>query len=159
VSEPARIEVPLGVGTPRAVSFVVHGVPVAKGRPKLTTRGGFAHAYTPAKTRAAEATITARAIQFRPPEPFACGLHVRLTFVFPVPDSWSRKKRAAALTNNMAHTTKPDIDNLVKATLDALCGPFFLDDKQIASLHAVKVYGPTPMTEVSIVATFSGATQ
>lgn len=140
------------------ISFVVHGVPVGKGRPRLTTRGGFAHAYTPAKTRDAEATITARAIQYRPSSPFECALHVRITFIFPVPASWSNKKRAAALTNNIGHVTKPDIDNLVKATLDALCGPFFLDDKQIASLHAVKCYGPTPMTEISIMPAFSDAT-
>lgn len=132
------------------ISFIVHGVPVGKGRPRLTTRGGFAHAYTPKKTREAEATLTARAVQYRPSEPFDCALHVRLTFVFPVPDSWPKKKKALALTDNMAHVTKPDIDNLVKAALDALCGPFFLDDKQISSLHAVKRYGPTPMTEVSI---------
>ena len=97
-----------------------------------------------------KATITARAVQFRPSEPYTCALHVRLTFIFPVPGSWSNKKRMAALTNNIGHVTKPDIDNLVKATLDALCGPFFDDDKQIASLHAVKRYGPTPMTAVWI---------
>lgn len=36
------------------LEFTVPGVPVAKGRPKFSTRGGYAQAYTPSKTTKAE---------------------------------------------------------------------------------------------------------
>lgn len=36
------------------LKFTIPGVPVAKGRPKFSTRGGYAQAYTPSKTTKAE---------------------------------------------------------------------------------------------------------
>ena len=36
------------------MKFSIPVIPVAKGRPRLSTRGGYAHAYTPTKTRNAE---------------------------------------------------------------------------------------------------------
>lgn len=38
----------------QAIQFTIPGVPVAKGRPKFSTRGGYAQAYTPSKTTKAE---------------------------------------------------------------------------------------------------------
>ena len=38
----------------QVIEFTVPGVPVAKGRPKFSTRGGYAQAYTPSKTTKAE---------------------------------------------------------------------------------------------------------
>lgn len=132
------------------IEFDLAGAPVAKGRARITTRGGFARAYTPEKTRKAEESLIARAIRFAPAEPLAGPLAVALTFVFAVPESWSRKKREAALRCELHHTTKPDVDNVVKSTLDALQGVFFLDDKQIVQLEVRKSYGAVPMTRVTI---------
>lgn len=47
----------------------------------------------------------------------ACGLS--LQFHLKMPDSWSKKKRGEM--NGKPHQQKPDIDNLVKGVLDALC--------------------------------------
>lgn len=41
-----------------------------------------------------------------------------LSFRIPMPDSWSKKKRAAM--EGTPHQQRPDVDNLVKAVLDAL---------------------------------------
>jgi len=43
---------------------------------------------------------------------------LRITFRLPMPHSWSRKKKESM--NNTGHQGKPDIDNCVKACLDAL---------------------------------------
>jgi Holliday junction resolvase RusA-like endonuclease len=43
-----------------------------------------------------------------------------LIFGLPMPRSWSAKKKA--LIEGTPHTQKPDIDNLLKALLDALYG-------------------------------------
>lgn len=45
-----------------------------------------------------------------------CGAHI--TFVLPMPASWSNKKRDTM--DGQPHQSKPDSDNLVKALLDAV---------------------------------------
>ena len=130
----------------RRIEFTIPGVPVAKGRPRITTRGKYARAYTPAKTREAEQTLAARAMAFRPKRPLECPLHIDVTFWMPIPASWSRKKQEST----PPHTTKPDLDNLVKLLKDSLNGVFWLDDKQIWSMYAVKRYATVPATSISI---------
>ena len=39
------------------ISFTIPGSPVGKGRPRVSVRGGYAHAYTPEKTRTYEARV------------------------------------------------------------------------------------------------------
>ncbi len=58
-----------------------------------------------------------------------------LEFVLPMPVSWSKKKRAAMY--GAPHTQKPDLDNLVKALLDAC----YTDDSHIWKLSAEKRWG------------------
>lgn len=53
--------------------------------------------------------------------------HLSWTAYFPLPDSWSKKKKAA-LAGSL-HRAKPDRDNIDKAILDAL----FTDDSGIAA--------------------------
>lgn len=42
-----------------------------------------------------------------------------LTFVVPMPDSWSEKKKA--LNDKTPHKQRPDLDNMLKALQDCLC--------------------------------------
>lgn len=42
-----------------------------------------------------------------------------LTFVIPMPASWSKKKREQM--NGQPHESTPDLDNMIKAFKDALC--------------------------------------
>lgn len=44
---------------------------------------------------------------------------MEMIFFLPMPKSWSEKKRQKM--NHAPHQSKPDLDNLVKAVLDALC--------------------------------------
>ncbi|MDU3478938.1 MAG: RusA family crossover junction endodeoxyribonuclease [Citrobacter sp.] len=44
------------------------------------------------------------------------GSHV--TFILPMPASWSKKKRAEL--NGKPHQAKPDFDNMMKALMDAI---------------------------------------
>jgi Holliday junction resolvase RusA-like endonuclease len=43
---------------------------------------------------------------------------MRLRFDFPMPDSWSRKRKLEML--GQPHQQKPDIDNCIKAIMDPL---------------------------------------
>ena len=58
-----------------------------------------------------------------------CMQQITLVFVLPRPKRLGRGNRAP-------HDKKPDLDNLIKATLDAL--PF--DDKTITHIYASKYY-------------------
>lgn len=130
----------------RRIAFTVSGVPTAKGRPKFARMGSNVRAYTPSKTVAAEQTLTARALPYKPSAPLSEPLRLYVEFTFPVPSSWSKKKQNSA----DAHVTKPDLDNLVKLVKDSLNGVFWIDDKQIYELTARKVYGPIPQTSIVI---------
>ncbi len=59
----------------------------------------------------------------------------RITFVMPMPKSWSKRKRAEMV--GQPHQQKPDLDNLIKALLDAC----YQDDCEVWDLRATKVWG------------------
>ncbi|MEN0629463.1 RusA family crossover junction endodeoxyribonuclease [Phytobacter ursingii] len=61
------------------------------------------------------------------------GAHV--TFVLPMPASWSKKKRQQH--NSQPHQAKPDCDNMLKALMDAL----YEDDAHIWDCRITKVWG------------------
>lgn len=65
-----------------------------------------------------------------------------ITFVLPMPKSWSQKKKDAH--NGQPHMQKPDVDNLLKALLDAM----FTDDKHINDVRVKKVWGEKGAIEV-----------
>lgn len=121
--------------------FRVNGIPQGKARPRFT-KGG--RAYTPAKTRRyeadVEAALKAAAIQGFVKHGKDTPLEACVTAWFPVPASWPKKKRAAALSGALYPTGKPDADNIAKAVLDAVNGIAFHDDKQIVSLTVRKRY-------------------
>ena len=58
-----------------------------------------------------------------------------VTFVLPMPKSWSKKKRAEM--NGKPHQGKPDLDNLMKSLMDAL----FEDDTHIWDSRITKLWG------------------
>lgn len=60
---------------------------------------------------------------------------VDVRFTMPMPKTWSKKKREKM--NGVAHQQKPDIDNLLKAFMDAL----MVEDKEIYEVHASKFWG------------------
>lgn len=59
----------------------------------------------------------------------------RILFSIAMPASWSSKKRAAQ--DSQPHMAKPDIDNLIKAVLDAL----YEDDAHVWSVWGEKRWG------------------
>lgn len=124
------------------------GQPVGKGRPRFSRATG--HAYTPGKTRAYEQNLGYAGQQIMVGKPLLDGaLKVTIEACFTVPPSWSKSKQAAALLGLHRHTTKPDIDNLIK-TLDALNGVVWLDDKQIVEATVRKTYGAKPRFRIVV---------
>ncbi|WP_303162450.1 RusA family crossover junction endodeoxyribonuclease [uncultured Sutterella sp.] len=130
------------------MQFFVEGIPVGKGRPRFMRNG---HAYTPAKTRTYENLVRLRALEaMHGDSPFQGALCVTIVARFPVPVSYSKKRRLACLQASEKPAKKPDIDNLVKAILDGLNGIVFDDDAQVVQLSAAKNYAEVPGCEIFV---------
>lgn len=126
-----------------AVSFTVEGVPIAQPRHRASCRGGFAKFYIP-KDHAVhawkEAIIAAASDAIS--NAFEGPVKVDLLFAFPA-------RRKTEIGNY--RVSKPDLDNLVKAALDALTDAgAWNDDAQVAQLHTAKVQATDPFVQVRI---------
>lgn len=116
-------------------SFTFYGEAVAKGRPRATSIGGRARVYTPARTSAFEGKVRAVARDAMArlgavPTPDA--VKVEIAFERELPKSWSRSKKAGL--RGQPITSGADIDNQVKAILDALNGIVWEDDVQVSDI-------------------------
>lgn len=120
------------------------GKPMGKQRPRLSKFG----AYTPQKTVNYETLIKYLFTQKYPNfKPYEGELRAKITAIFEVPKSYSKKKREALLpilgieNSGAGYTHKPDCDNIAKIVLDALNGLAYKDDSQITALLVFKEYG------------------
>jgi len=77
-------------------------------------------------------------------------LKAEITVFMPVPQSYSKKKREQALSNQIRPTVKPDCDNIAKNINDALNGIVYPDDKQIVSLTVNKFYSDNELVSIKI---------
>lgn len=127
------------------IRFDVPGMPQGKGRARVGKVAGHARLFTPGKTVAYEGLIALAAKQAMAGRPPIEGpVAVRLRAVFPVPASWSKKRRAEALGGLIRPTGKPDADNIAKALGDGCNGVVWVDDSAIVDVSASKVYGERP---------------
>jgi Holliday junction resolvase RusA-like endonuclease len=134
---------------PLIIEFV--GDPVAKGRARMSIAGGRPIAYTPAKTRKYEAALQCMAREaMNGRERFLGAVEVSVNARLPVPASWSKKKRAAALAYEIWPTSRPDADNYAKAALDALNAVAFNDDSQVVVLMVGKSYSEKPGLHITV---------
>ena len=131
-----------------ALTFTVPGEPVPQPRPRVSTRGGFARAYVPAKhpVHAYRDAIAAAA------RAAGAGVHgepvsVVIDFVWERPKSHLRK---SGVKPDAPALPRPDLDNTTKAVLDSLNGVAWEDDSQVQRLVVEKSYGPEARTTVRI---------
>lgn len=130
-------------------NFEIPGKPVGKQRPRVTRTG---HVYTPEQTASYESLVkVCFRSKYKDAEPFEGPVQVVIRAYFPVPPSWSKKKRQDALNGDIRPTVKPDLDNVAKSICDALNGLAYSDDSQICDLMVFKYYGHVTLTAVSII--------
>ena len=125
--------------------FTVPGIPVGKGRPRVTMHG----TYTPKKTKEYEQRVrdcwkTQCGKSFAAGTPISAEIHG----FFPIPKGLSKKKRTAL--DGAPHIKKCDADNLAKSILDALNGSAFEDDSAVCILTVTKTYSEEPYVLVCL---------
>lgn len=119
----------------------IEGEMQGKKRARVTRQG---RAYTPTETVNAEAWVR-QCVLSQIGSPFLVGpLSVELSVDVMIPESWSKKKRAAALAGKIMPIGKPDADNVQKLVFDALNKIVWRDDSQIVSILFCKRYGEKP---------------
>lgn len=133
------------------VNFMVEGTPVPKGRPRFARRGKFVSTYSPKTTVDYETKVSEAAkVAMGASEPLETPVGAYIYITLPCPSSYSKKRVAACLSGQERPTKKSDIDNYCKAIFDGMNGIVFLDDSQVVSLHATKVYGTVGMVEILV---------
>lgn len=125
------------------------GEPRGKGRPRFTKTG---HPYTDSETRAYEKKIVAwyRKNFGGYKWPDAAVLEIGIVAYYPIPKSATKASRASMQSMEMKPTKKPDIDNVIKAVLDALNGIAYKDDSRVVRVEARKEYSDSPRLEIRI---------
>lgn len=132
------------------IHFTVYGEPVAQGRPKFSTAGGFVKAYDPAKSRNYKDYVRLAAAEHAPASLLEGPIGMMLTIYRSMPKSFSKRKAAAAEAGELRPTTKPDVDNYLKGVKDALKGVIWKDDSQVVEVFVQKRYSSRPRIEVKI---------
>ena len=109
--------------------------------------------YTPAATAKAELDIgwaAKTAMRIGGHILYECPVTLSFLAAFPVPASWSKSKKAMALEGKIAHSGKPDIDNILKM-IDGLKGIVWKDDSQVVHIgDCLKCYSEIPRLEMRI---------
>jgi Holliday junction resolvase RusA-like endonuclease len=126
------------------IIFEIHSVPKAQKQTQFA-RG---RAYDPSK-------IEKEAIQWQirpyaPKEPYTGPVSLDITFCLPIPTSTGRSMQKQMANNSIAHTKKPDIDNLSYLVVNAMKDIIYRDDSQIVSLSLNKRYSDDPKTVVKV---------
>lgn len=145
---------------PKADSVTVSlaGVPQGKGRArsfiyksKRTGLPAVGH-YPDKSTESYEGMIKYAAMQAMKGRDLLRGaVRLELFAIFMPPESWSKKRKEAALNGEIHHTSRPDLDNIVKVWKDALNGAVWADDCLVVELGAGKLYGDSPAVHVTVV--------
>ncbi len=140
------------------ISFRVIGEPKGQPRPRAFAFAGRARIYD-AGTAEGWKGLVAEAVRDRLPETPICGpCSMSIVFFMPRPKSHFRTgKNAGVLKDNAPSwfTSKPDIDNLQKAVMDALTVVgVFTDDALVVDGKSTKVYASPnerPGAQVTII--------
>lgn len=112
------------------VKFVFKIEPYPKRTAQFTMRGGFGRAIKNKKTADFESNLKQMCANQYKSAALTGPLAVKVAFYLTKPKSVKREYPAV----------KPDVDNLLKSTFDAMNGLLWKDDCQIVSLEASKRY-------------------
>ena len=121
--------------------------PVAQMRPRFTRRP-YVHAYDPVKVKRYKETLAWHARNQWTAAPATGPIKLQLHFFRPVQKSLSKIEHARRLSGAHRPIVKPDLDNYIKSTLDALTGVLWADDNAIIKIEAEKYYSDQPRVEI-----------
>lgn len=122
------------------ITILVRGIPKGQPRPRAFAFHGRARVYDPGTAEAWKSEIALAARPYVPREPIAGPVSLVVCLWFPRPKSHYLRGAIRASAPAM-YVSKPDVDNAVKAVMDALTAiGMWRDDAQVCSLCVSKMY-------------------
>ena len=141
------------MGVIQQAFFDFHIMPVPKERPRVVKDKvtGKVRTFTPERTTAFHKDVHLVVDSVMGDRQLMSGpLHIDMTFKMPLPQSWPKWRKAAAIDGIIRPTGRPDMDNLEKALLDAFNDHLIADDSLVVERFAKKIYAISPGIEVRI---------
>lgn len=126
-------------------------VPLPQSRPRFNSRTRTAYEKADIKSYKRKIGYEAKKVI---KHPFEKGIALKLDVIFymKIPKTLSnvKKHRFKLESDSWLVSKKPDLDNLLKAVLDALNGIAYPDDNQVSEISMKKVYSFKPRIEIEI---------
>lgn len=125
--------------------------PQQQERPRATGRGKFIRMYDPPKTAKFKRELKQLArLEMQGKDKFDSAISVTIRFFRRVQKSISKREHARRTKGHVRPIVKPDLDNYIKSTLDALNGVIWTDDAAIVELNTSKWYADDPRIEIEV---------
>ena len=125
--------------------------PQQQERPRATGRGRFIRVYDPPKTAKFKRELKQLSrLEMQGKDKFDSAISVTIKFFRKVQKSVSKKEHARRTQGHVRPIVKPDLDNYIKSTLDALNGVIWTDDATIVELNTSKWYADDPRIEIEV---------
>lgn len=151
----------------KTAEFTIYGEPRGKARPRFRVvsphgRKPFVQTYTPADTTSYERQVYLESIAYRRQIGIFEGpVRISILIGMPIPESYTKARKQQIREGFIAHTGKPDIDNVVKAILDGLVrssgagatrehAGLLKDDTQVVQLNVIKDFTDEPRVTVRV---------
>ena len=130
--------------------FWIETIPKGQARHRMAVIGGHARAYDPADSRDYKADIKYQ-ILAKHPQMMEGPVTITFDFIMRRPQGHYGKK-GLKQSSPMWCQTKPDLDNLEKAVMDAITstGRIWKDDSQVCVKYGCKKYGEVPGIKITI---------
>ena len=136
---------------PVTITLLGEPVPMAH---RTTSDGG--RRYVPTKPRNASAALRLAASEQVGLVPFDEPVKLVMLCEVAIPNSWSKRKKNAAILGLIRPGTRPDLTNMLKLAEDALHGVVWRDDSLVVEQHTKKIYGKQPKLVLTISPIFEG---
>lgn len=130
------------------IQFTIPGKPFGKQDSRHTKTGT---QYVPTETKNYLSLVRLAAAAAWTRAPLDSPVSLEIVAIYPIPKSWSKKRRQEALNGQIEPTKKPDMSNVRKAVEDGIQGVVIEDDKQITTYWDVKKYGLKPEVRVLVI--------
>ena len=136
------------------MKITIYGNPIGKARPKFARRGKHTMAYNPKESEEGLFAMRAKAM-LGGKKPLQGAVAVHAEYFLPRPKGhYGTGKNSSKLKPSAPRHVlkKPDLDNLLKFSWDALNGVAWLDDSQVVESSESKRWADDglPRTEISI---------
>ena len=134
------------------LKVVVEGKPMGQPRPRFDPRT--TRTYTPEQATSYKSYVKWLVVDAKRKQGWDIvndgPVDVLIEAFYPIPTSWSKKKKEQAKSGVIYPTVKPDFDNVEKCVLDAMSGIVYGDDKQICDCTTRKRYSLEPRVEILV---------